>query len=93
MLSPQLLCVLFCLGAPTAPTSLCLHFCIWELASNSSLRVLNESTHVSGKDQSLAVSKCSLVVIDVEDQSMGELGGHVLSNVRKVVSIRLAMKE
>lgn len=55
MLSPHQLCVLSCLGAPMAPTSLCLSFQIWELANNSSLRVLNESTHVSGKDQSLAL--------------------------------------
>lgn len=77
-----------------ALTSRCLSFLIWELASNnSSLRELNELTRVSGKDQNLAVSKRSPLVIAVKDQSTGELRGCVLSNVRKVVNIRLIVKE
>lgn len=34
-----------------------------------------------------------MVIFDVEDQSRGELRGRVLSNVRKVVRIRLVVKE
>lgn len=83
MLNALPLCVPSCLGAPTAVASLCLSFLIWEPASNSSLRVLEELTHVSGEDQSLAVSKYSLMVVDVEDQRMGELRGCVLPKVGK----------
>lgn len=87
MLSPHLPCPLSCLGTPTARTSLCLSVLLWELGRNSSLRVSNELTHVSGKDQSLAVRKSSLVVMDAEHQSMAEL------RVRKVVGIGLIVKE